>query len=112
VREHPRRGELWVVDLGDPIGPEAAFHRPALVVSDDAANRHGLVVICPIGAAKRAYPTRVELEPGRSGLDRLSYVQCEQVRTVSVDRLVHRLGLVDVTSMSEIERVLRLLLRL
>lgn len=106
------RGEIWLVDLGDPIGREAAWRRPALVVSDDPANRHGLAVVCPIGSARRDYPTRVEVDPGRSGLDETSYVRCEQVRTISSARLVHRLGSVDFMAMTEVERVLRLILRL
>jgi len=110
--EHPLRGQVWLLDLGEPIGHEAAFNRPALVISDDPANRHGLVVVCPIGTAGRNYPTRVELEPGRSGLDQTSYIQCEQVRTVSTRRLVHQLGAIDRGSLGEVEHVLRLLLRL
>lgn len=107
-----RRGEVWLVDLGEPVGHEAAWQRPALVVSDDPANRHGLVVVCPVGSARRHYPTRIEVEPGPSGLDEVSYVQCEQVRTVSTTRLVHRLGSVDVVAMTAVERILRLLFRL
>lgn len=101
-----------MVDLGNPIGHEAAFHRPALVVSDDPANRHGLVTVCPIGSARRNYPTRVEITPGNSGLDGTSYVQGEQVRTISTDRLVHRLGRAEIAVQHELDRVLRLLLRL
>lgn len=112
MAEAPRRGELWLVDLGDPIGHEAASHRPALVVSDDPANRHGLVTLCPITRSKRGYPTRVEIVPGASGLDETSYVQGEQPRTLSTARLVHRLGRADITVLSEVGRVLRLLLRL
>ena len=112
MREHPRRGEVWLVDLGDPLGHEAAFRRPGVVISDDPANRHGLAVICPVGSAKRAYPTRVEIEPGRSGLERLSYVQCEQIRAVSTERLIHRLGTIELAAIADVERVLRLVLRL
>lgn len=101
-----------MIDLGDPVGHEAAHLRPALVVSDDPANRHGLVVVCPIATAQRDYPTRVELESGGSGIDHTSYVQCEQVRTISTKRLVHRLGVADLTAMTEVPRVLQLLLRL
>ena len=101
-----------MIDFGDPIGHKAAFRRPAVVVSDDPANRHGLVVVCPIGTAQRRYPTRIEIEPGRSGLDRTSYIQCEQIRTVSTQRLIHQLGDAGETAMSEADRVLRLLLRL
>lgn len=106
------RGQIWLIDLGDPIGHEAAWRRPALVVSDDPANRHGLAVVCPVGSSRRDYPTRVEVESGLSGLDQVSYVQCEQVRTVSSARLVHRLGSADLVVMAEVERALRLLLRL
>lgn len=100
------------MDLGEPIGHEAAAIRPALVVSDDPANRFGLVTVCPIGRAKRGYPTRVEIEPGGSGLDETSHVQAEQVRTISTARLVQRLGRADLVVTHEVERVLRLLLRL
>jgi len=112
VAEEPRRGDVWLVDLGDPIGHEAAFVRPALVVSDDPSNRYGLVTVCPIGRARRDYPTRIEIVPGTSGLDESSYVQGEQVRTISTNRLVHRLGRAETAVEHEVSRVLRLLLRL
>ncbi|MFT3852090.1 MAG: type II toxin-antitoxin system PemK/MazF family toxin [Ilumatobacteraceae bacterium] len=110
--ELPRRAEVWLADLGEPIGHEAAFVRPVLVVSDDPANRHGLAVICPIGTTKRNYPSRVEIVEEDSGLDRTSYVQAEQVRTISTDRLVHHVGTASLPVMHEVERVLRMLLRL
>lgn len=103
---------MWLIDLGHPIGPEGAYRRPAVVVSDDPANHHGSVVVAPVGTARRGYPTRVELEPGRSGLEHTSYIQCEQVRTISTARLVRRLGGLDRPDLVEVERILRLLLRL
>ena len=112
MADSPRRTEIWLADLSDPIGHEAAYLRPVLVVSDDPANRYGLATICPIGSAKRGYPTRVEVTAGPSGLDQASYIQAEQVRTISSARLVHLLGRADITAMVEVERVLRLLLRL
>lgn len=112
MADPPLRGEIWIVDLGHPVGHESADQRPALVVSDDPSNRHGLVVVCPIGSARRDYPSRIEVDPGRSGLDHPSFAQGEQVRTISARRLVARLGNADITVMIEVERVLRLLLRL
>lgn len=108
----PLRGEIWLVDFGEPIGHEAGAARPGLVVSDDPANVHGLVVLCPVTRTRRAYPTHVELEPGSSGLPSTSYAQVEQVRTVSTRRLTRRLGAADVAAMSQVERSLRFLLRL
>lgn len=108
----PTRGTIWLSDLGEPMGPEAGSARPALVVSDDRANGHGLVVICPITRTRLSYPTHIEVERGRSGLAATSYVQAEQVRTVSTLRLLHRLGEVDTVTMLQLERALRFLLRL
>lgn len=108
----PRRGEIWLADFGDPIGHEAGAARPALVVSDDRANQRGLVIACPLTRTMRGFPTHVEIEPGTSGLDETSYVQGEQLRTMSTDRLLRRLGHADSPAVHSIERVLRLLLRL
>lgn len=108
----PLRGHIWLVDLGEPIGHEAAFIRPALVVSEDQANRHGLVIACPITSTARGYPSHVEIEPGRSGLDGISYIQAEQVRTISSARLTRRVGAADAAAMAAVERCLQLLLRL
>lgn len=108
----PRRGEVWLVDLGEPIGHEAGAIRPAAVASDDRANTHGLVVVCPITRTRRGYPTHVETAPEHSGLDEVSYVQTEQIRTVSTRRLVHRTGVLDLAEQTQVDRCLRFLLRL
>lgn len=108
----PLRGEIWIVDFGEPIGHEAGSARPGLVMSDDPANVHGLVVLCPVTRTRRAYPTHIELEPGGSGLQATSYVQAEQVRTVSTQRLSRRLGTADPAALAQVERSLRFLLRL
>lgn len=107
-----RRGELWWVDLGWPIGHEASSQRPALILSDDRFNEHALVSVVPLTRSQRDYPTRVELEPGTSGLEEVSYVQCEQVRTISSERLVRRLGVIEPVAMVEVERTLRRIFRL
>lgn len=108
----PRRGEIWLVDLGEPMGHESGFRRPAVIVSDDPFHQHGLAVLCPITSTRRGYPTRVELDSADTGLDQTSYVQVEQVRTISAARLVRRLGRVGPVEMAQLDRVLRLLLRL
>lgn len=108
----PRRGEIWDVDLGFPIGPEAAFLRPAVVVSSTRFNRHALVVVCPITSTGKGYPTRVPVLPGSSGLDMESQVQVEQVRTVSAERLARRRGRLEPVDLHGVEQILRLLLEL
>lgn len=110
----PRRSEVWLVDFGDPVGREQSGRRPAVIVSADALNesRAGVVVVVPISTAYRGLPSHVEIDPGSSGLDEVSYAKCEDVKSVSEQRLIGRLGAVDEQAMFEAARALRFLLDL
>lgn len=83
-----------MVDFGDPVGHEQGYRRPALVVSADRMNasRAGLVIVVPITRTRRDLPSQVEIEPDAAGLRDLSYAKCEDVKSVSRERLVHRIG--------------------
>jgi mRNA interferase MazF len=108
----PHRGEVWLVDFGDPVGHEQSGRRPAVVVSADPLNasRAGIVIVVPTTTTHRGLPSHVEIEPRRSRLDELSYAKCEDVKSVSVRRLVARLGSVPDIDLFEIGRALRFLL--
>jgi mRNA interferase MazF len=110
----PRRSEVWLVDFGDPVGREQAGRRPAVVVSADSLNesRAGVVVVVPITTSYRGLPSHVEIDRGGSGLDELSYAKCEDVKSVSEQRLVGRLGVVGDEVMFQAARALRFLLDL
>lgn len=109
-----RLGDVWLVDLGEPIGHEQGFRRPGLVVSADGWNAHApTVTILPITRTRHGLPTRVEIEPGAAnGLDAVSYARCEDVRSVSERRLIHRLGRVDEITLAQVHAVMRLLFEL
>ena len=109
-----RRGEVWLVDFGDPVGREQSGRRPAVVVSADALNksRAGVVVVVPITTAYRGLPSHVEIDRGASGLDEVSYAKCEDVKSVSEQRLVGRLGTAGEEAMFQAARALRFLLDL
>ena len=108
----PRRGEVWLVDFGEPVGREQAGRRPAVVVSADQLNDSpaGVVIVVPCTTTRRRLPSHVELEPGDSGLDVVSYAKCEDVKSVSDRRLVRRLGVVAPDVEFGISRALRFLL--
>jgi mRNA interferase MazF len=110
----PRRGEVWLVDFGDPVGRDQSGTRPAVVVSADALNesRAGVVVVVPVATAHRGLPSHVEIDRGSSGLDEVSYAKCEDVKSVSEQRLLGRLGVVDHGAMFQAARALRFLLDL
>jgi mRNA interferase MazF len=109
-----RKGELWLVDFGDPVGREQSGRRPAVVVSADPLNesRAGIVIVVPITTTHRGLPSHVEIEPNGSGLDDVSYAKCEDVKSVSERRLIGRLGTTNPEVTFQIGRTLRFLLDL
>jgi mRNA interferase MazF len=110
----PARGEVWLVDLGATRGHEQAGRRPALVVSVDLFNQGpaGLVVVIPITSKAKGIPFHVEIRPPDGGLRGVSFVKCEDVRSVSRERLGERLGAVSGATLEQVEDRLRILLDL
>lgn len=104
-----RRGEVYLCDFGDPIGHEQGFRRPAVVVSHDEMSRYGLPIVLPVTRTKRGYPTHVELD---GVLPVTSYVQCEQIRTVSAKRLLRPLAVLDDVAIMRIDVILHRILAL
>lgn len=111
---NPRRGEVWLVDFGEPIGREQSGRRPAVVISSDLLNdsRAGVVVVVPVTTAYRGLPSHVEIDRGSSELDDISYAKCEDVKSISEQRLVGRVGAVSDEAVFQIARVLCFLLDL
>jgi mRNA interferase MazF len=111
----PRRGEVFLVDLNPTRGHEQAGRRPALVVSADAFNRSraGLVFVVPLTTRARGIPTHVEVRPPEGGLHETSWARCEDLRSISTERLMGGpLGVVPAEVLDAIGERLRLLLQL
>ena len=107
-----RRGEIWLVDFGDPAGREQAGRRPAVVVSADPLNESqaGVVIVVPCTTRRRELPSHVELDPKVCGVDEVTYAKCEDVKSISERRLVARLGSVNEEALFAISRTLKFLL--
>jgi mRNA interferase MazF len=108
------RGEIWLVGLDPTKGREQAGMRPALVVSVDIFN-HGaadLIVVIPITSKAKDIPLHVEVTPPDGGLTMISFVKCEDLRSIPTSRLVRRLGKVSTTVIDSVEDRLRILLGL
>ena len=103
----PLRGDVVVVDLGDPIGHEGGLTRPAVVVSHDRLAPVGLVSVLPVTRTRLGWPSHVEVEPRDSGLRETSYVQTEQIRTVSTERVTQVLARLPLASVHTIDGLLR-----
>jgi len=109
-----RRGDIWLMDFGDPVGREQAGIRPAVVISTDRHNegQSGVLMVVPLTTTRRGLPSHIEIEPGASGLESISYAKCEDLKSVSVERLVRREGATESGTLFEIGRALRFLLEL
>lgn len=105
---------MWLVDFGEPVGREQSGRRPAVVVSADPLNesRAGIVIVVPITTSVRGLPSHIEIEPDGSGLEEMSYAKCEDIKSVSEQRLIGRLGTVNPEVAFEISRAMRFLLDL
>lgn len=112
----PVRGDIWLVDWSPSRGSEQSGMRPALVVQTDAANRNPRypnVIVAAISTKGKDVPFHVPLIPKESnGLSERSWCKCEQILTISKDRLIRRLGRINDQQMQESEKVLCLVLGL
>lgn len=108
------RGEVWLADLNPVKGHEQAGNRPCLIISVDLFNQgaSGLVVVLPITSKKKGIPFHVELNPPEGGLKVQSFIKCEDVRSISVERLEKRWGIVSPEILAAVEDRLRILMGL
>jgi mRNA interferase MazF len=109
-----RRGDVYLVELEPTRGSEANKTRPAVLVSNDAANRmaerfgRGVVTVVPItSSVTRIYPFQVRIPAREGGLAADSKAQAEQVRSIDCERLRRRLGAIAPVTLGRIDDALR-----
>lgn len=112
--DFPKRGEVWWVVLDPTRGREQAGRRPALVLSADLLNASaaGIVSALPITSRDRGIRSHVAVEPPEGGLAVPSWILCEQVRTISRERLLGRIGVVTMRTLAAAADRVRVLLDL
>jgi mRNA interferase MazF len=103
-RRAPRRGEVWLAGLDPVEGAEMGKTRPVVVVSSDAMGVLPVKLVAPCTTARLGpAPWRVPLAPtDRNGLDRDTTIDLMQLRSISVQRLIRRLGAVDAETMEDV----------
>lgn len=113
------RGELRMVDLEPVRGAEANKRRPAVIVSNDAANStaarlgRGVLTVVPVtSSVERVYPFQVLLPAGTAGLTQDSKAQAEQVHSIDAERIGEQLGQLPDALMVSLDNALRLHLAL
>lgn len=90
-----KRGDIYWVNLGAPIGNIQGGIRPCIVVSNDIGNRHAPIVsIAPLSTQlhKMKLPTHVFISKNICGLSKDSFIMSEQIRVINKDSLGDYIG--------------------
>jgi len=91
-----KQGEIWLINLDPTVGAEMNKTRPAVIVNDDQLGRLPLRIIAPITDWKEHYsmaPWMISISPSvQNGLIKKSSIDCFQIRSVSENRLIKRIG--------------------
>ena len=115
-RSDVRRGQIWLVDWSPGRGSEQLGTRPALVIQTDAANtnaRYPNTIVLTLSTKGLPVATHVEIVPDtRNGLRETSWVKCEQILTISKDRLITLWGALSTADLNRVEQAVKTALAL
>jgi mRNA interferase MazF len=112
----PRRGEVYLAELGTGMGHEQQGRRPVVVLTTDGYNAGpaGLLMVCPFTtkiAKARPIPHHVRVDPPIGGIKVPSVILCDQLRCISRQRLDGLAwGVLDQATLAQVETAIRVLL--
>lgn len=99
-----KRGEVWWVEFDPAVGSEVRKTRPAVIVSNDAANRHlARVVVLPLTSnVTRQYPAEAMV----SLMEKPAKAMADQIMTADKSRLKSRLASLSKADMLAVEEAI------
>lgn len=114
--DYPRRGEIYLTALDPALGHEIKKTRPTLVIQNDVTNQYSQTTIVAAITSKVStppYPNEAVIQPSdASGLQVVSTVRLDQLRTIDRQRLLTRLGKADAATMRAVNLAIKASLQL
>lgn len=107
------QGDIFWIDLDEPLGSEPGYRRPHVVIQNNVFNRSRIstVVVCILTSNLRraAAPGNVLIEAGEADLLEPSVVNVSQIFTVNKPQLVEKIGTISLERVRQIIEGVRLL---
>ena len=100
-----KRGEVWWVNFEPSAGGEIRKKRPAVIVSNDAANKFlNRVQVVPITSrTDHLYPSEAYVHVA----GKMGKAMADQLATVSKERLFKRIGTVSTEDLRKVEQAIK-----
>jgi len=96
AHEPVEQRDIWLADLPQPVGSEAGFRRPVIIVQADALNtsrmRSCLAIPITSVATRGHYPWNMSLPENKTGWMTNSIAQCNLMLAVDEGRLIEKIG--------------------
>ena len=109
-----KTGEIYWVNLDPTIGDEIKKRRPVVVLNGGHDKHLRLAIVVPVSAWSSYWeknPFFVSLEPNtKNGLRKKSVVDCFQIRAISHNRFVDKIGELSSDEIVRIKRSITLIL--
>ncbi len=106
---YPKRGDVFLVAFDPTVGYEIQKTRPAVVIQNDVSNQYSPITIVAAISSQFStppFPREVVIDPIESGLDKVSAVTVNQIRSVDRKRLIKRIGRLDSAAMERVDKAL------
>jgi mRNA interferase MazF len=89
-----KQREIWLADLNPVKGSEQKGIRPVVIVSGNAMNDNlGICIVCPLSTKLKNYAGCLVVKKDEmNGLEHDSEIITFQVRTISGERMITKIG--------------------
>ena len=103
-----KQKEIFFANLNPSKGSEQQGIRPVVIISGNAMNDNlDVCIVCPLSSTIKGYAGCVQLKTdSRNNLKNDSEIITFQIRTISKDRLINKIGEITDFQLNEIKKKL------